>query len=376
MLFKKIPSHTTIDDWCEKAGLDMYTGVKDEYAEKDYVTIIDESLAVGKQKLLTQIAVPADCIGKPLSLADVDLIGMAVQPSWKSGDVMKAMQKTSKEIGHEPKYVVSDNGSNLCKACSDAGLSHHCDVSHSFGNILKRHFGDSSDFKEFTELMDKKRLTYHLTDKAILLPPKQRAIARFMNISGWVIWAMNILTIYDKLSKEQQDACSYVLTYRTMIKELHAIIRCMNYVERRCKEDGLSLPLSNYLIQVITRDLITAKKRTKRMVQVGIGMWEYLRKECELLDTPEDIHIVSSDVIESCFGVYKSTKSPDKLCGVTRHVLVLPLALKFTSEEERIKFNFKKAMENVHYRDLQEWKDFNLYGNPAQERKALTQKVG
>lgn len=375
-LFDKIPSHTTIDDWCEKAGLDMYMGVKDNYAERDYVTIVDESLSVGKQKLLAQVAVPADCVGKPLSLSDVDILGLAVQPSWKSDEVKEAIQKTSKEVGRKPLYVVSDCGGNLCRACTDAALPHHCDISHSFGNILKKYVAESSDFKEFTELMDKKRLSYHLTGKVIVLPPKQRAIARFMNVSNWVFWAMNILDVYDKLPEVLQEACSYVLEYRALIEELNAIIKCMNYVEKRCKNDGLSLSLSDYLIQVITRDLITSKEHTKRMQKVGIDMWVYLKKECELLESPKDKHIISSDVIESSFGVFKSVKSPDKLCGVTRHVLALPLSLKFTSSEERRKFDFKKAMENVHYRDLQEWSDLNLYGNPAQDRKNLTRKVG
>jgi hypothetical protein len=57
-------------------------------------------------------------------------------------------------------------------------------------------------------------------------------------------------------------------------------------------------------------------------------------------------------------------KSPDKLCGVTKYALVLPLAISFISKESRESFDFIAAMENVHYKDLDEWAGFNLYGNP------------
>ena len=112
------------------------------------------------------------------------------------------------------------------------------------------------------------------------------------------------------------------------------------------------------------------------MRSVGLDMWEYLQEECKLLQSDTDVHIVSSDIIESCFGVFKAMKSPDKLCGVTKHALVLPLAINFISKESRESFDFIAAMENVHYKDLDEWAGFNLYGNPTQERKDLTRKIG
>jgi len=40
-----------------------------------------------------------------------------------------------------------------------------------------------------------------------------------------------------------------------------------------------------------------------------------------------------------------------------------------------LEFDFKAAMENVHYKDLKEWKDLNLYGNPAIERRDFLRKA-
>lgn len=374
-LFDKIPSHQTIEDWCEKAGLDVCTGAKDLFKNEEYVSIVDESISVGKQKLLLELAAPAKHPGRPLKQSDVSIVSMAVSPSWNTEATKQQMDKTHKRIGHGPKYSVTDNGYNLCGACRQLGIAHHRDISHTFGVILKKHYGNCIDFKELTEIMEKSRLKYHLTDKAIFLPPKQRAIARFMNCSQWVGWAKNTVGKYDTLTSEGKEACKFVKEYESLITELDAVIECMAYVEKRCKQDGLSKDLAYFLQWYITRTLVTAKGATHRMRMTGIDMYEYLRDECKVLKTDKDLHIISSDIIESCFGTFKATKSPDKLCGITKHVLVLPLAMMFTSRQKRLEFDFKAAMENVHYKDLMEWKDLNLYGNPAMERMGILRKA-
>jgi exonuclease SbcD len=218
-LFDSIPCNQVIEDWCEKAGLDMHTKVKDQFVDNEYITITDESISVGKQKLLLQLAAPADSTGKPLSHSDVSIVGMSVSPSWTGDSVKAEMEKTSKSIGRRPLYSVSDNGYNLCNACRDAGIPHHRDISHTFGTILKKYFSDSPDFKEFTGLMEKKRLAYQLTDKAIVLPPKQRAIARFMNTFVWVKWAHKLLERYDRLTDEQKEAARFMLDNKDLIEE-------------------------------------------------------------------------------------------------------------------------------------------------------------
>lgn len=115
-LFDCIPSNQVIEDWCERAGLDMHTKVRDQFADKDYVTITDESISAGKQKLLLQLAVPADCTDKPLSHSDVSIVGMSVSPSWTGESVKAEMDRTPRSIGRKPLYSVSDNGYNVTPA--------------------------------------------------------------------------------------------------------------------------------------------------------------------------------------------------------------------------------------------------------------------
>ena len=374
-LFDKIPSHQTIEDWCEKMGLDMYVNAKNEYKEQSYVSLHDESLSVGKQKLYVHMAVSADCVGRPLTLADVAIVDMAVSPSWDSKSVTSQIMKTSRQIGHPTEYSVIDNAHNLRNACTAAGVAFHRDISHTFGTFLKKHFAEDESFKSFTKTMESSRLSLHLTENAVLLPPKQRAIARFMNCFAWVEWAQRMDCIYDELNDGQKTAFSFVRENKPLVSELYAIMECVKYVETECKNKGLSLGLARCLKERIESDLINAEGVTERMQKMGHDMTEYLNEECKLLKSEDDVHIISSDVIESGFGVFKSTKSPDKLTGITKHVLVLPFSLKATSKEARMTFDFKKALENVHYADLKEWADLYLYGNPAMERREIFRKT-
>ena len=48
----------------------------------------------------------------------------------------------------------------------DAGDVHYADISHSMGVILKKVYEKQPDFVELRTLLGKKRLQYHLTNKA------------------------------------------------------------------------------------------------------------------------------------------------------------------------------------------------------------------
>jgi len=57
-------------------------------------------------------------------------------------------------------------------------------------------------------------------------------------------------------------------------------------------------------------------------------MINYFRRQEELLEKAGGSQHISSDIIESDFGIYKAKKSQNKLYGITSLVLMLPLYLK------------------------------------------------
>ena len=72
-------------------------------------------------------------------------------------------------------------------------------------------------------------------------------------------------------------------------------------------------------------------------------MLEYFNREEALLTDNMNVHI-SSDIIESTFGIYKSKKSSNKLYGITSFVLTIPLYPKVANESVKKQLISKSAL--------------------------------
>ena len=143
---------------------------------------------------------------------DVTILDMSVSKGFNSDDVQGRIEAAEKSAGNTPDYIISDNDHNLFKGITGSRHIRHADTSHSMGVILRNVYEKQSDFVEFTTLLGKKRLQYHLTDKAYLLPPNMRAISRFMNMSSWVFWGNEMLDCYGMLPEKNSYPSTPLLT--------------------------------------------------------------------------------------------------------------------------------------------------------------------
>ena len=125
--------------------------------------------------------------------------------------------------------------------------------------------------------------------------------------------------------KKMQEAYSFIKDYESLLKELQAVLCAVRHIEAICKNEGFSVMTSRKCkLYVITHVLGNAHSRQAR---AGIN--------------------ISSDIIESTFGIYKSKKSPNKLYGVTSFVLTIPLYPKVSNESVTKTINFKERIVNV-----------------------------
>ena len=101
-------------------------------------------------------------------------------------------------------------------------------------------------------------------------------------------------------------------------------------------------------------------------------MLEYFKRE----EAPLTVSInLSSDIIESTFGIYKSKKSPNKLYGVTSFVLTIPLYSKVANESVTKTINCKERIVNVKLKDISAWSTEHLPKNWVTERTKTLRKV-
>lgn len=361
----KVPCYNTVENWVKKLGLSVYENDA-KPTNKKHALIIDESIMVNREKLLLLLSIPADHLERPLRHEDVTVVGMKTASGFKGEDVRQEIEKCVKSIGTKPEYVISDQAHNLTNGISQSGVTHHIDISHAMGTCLKHAYGDRTDFQKLTETLGKIRLQYHLTDKAYLLPPNMRSIARFMNLDSWVDWGNRMLEQFDSLPENMQQAYAFILEYKSLLKELNVAVSAAKYLESVFKNEGFSLITCHKCKKYLIRHVIG--NANSRRAMLGIKMLEYIRHQQSLLGEKMISRNISSDIIESTFGIFKQKKSPNKLYGITPFVLFIPLHAKLEDKSATKTFYFKERLCNVKLKDIDAFAKENMSTNWVTER--------
>ena len=368
----KVPCYNTIENWMKKLGLSTYEN-DSKPTDKKFACIIDESIMVNREKLLLILGVPADHLGRPIKHEDVTVIGMKSSGGFKGDDIKQEIEESIEKIGAKPDYIISDQAHNLTNGISQSELLHHIDISQAMGTCFKHAYGNQPDFVDFTTLLGKIRLQYHLTDKAYLLPPNMRSIARFMNLNSWVDWGNKMLECFDNLPKAMQEAYSFILDYKELLIELKTAVSAVEYIETVCKREGFSLATCKKCKKYVVQHVIG--NANNRRAMLGIEILEYLKEHEAKLNGSYESRNISSDIIESTFGIFKTKKSPNKLYGITPFVLFIPLYAKLENKSATKSFNFKESLCNVKLKDIDAFAKKHMSENWVTERTNQLKKV-
>ena len=364
-MFGKVPAYTTIGYWAQELGLSVYKESCKLFKDKRYALIIDESMMIGSEKLLLTLAVSADNEGHALAEKDIVIVDISIAKSWNGATIKEVLEKVAKKIGHDPEYIISDNGSTIGKAVRDAGYKHHLDVSHSLGMFLERVYKNEKDFQELSKKVSDARLKYNMQDAAFLQPPSQRSIARFMNMSQWIDWASRMQYVYHTLQDNIKNIYAFIPQNSSLVDELSVSMDCITKIEKDVKVNGISHESAARCKQLVENTLISGNERQQKL---GTYILDYLNRETSFVDK-EESHNASSDAIESTFGVVKARKSDDKLAGITPIILLMPLRLHFADKTRRLSFNFKERLEVGRHSHIKEWTDTHLSPNLVIKRR-------
>ena len=355
----KKPCHTTIRTWLEKLGLDTLKH-KNTSLDKAYAIIMDASISVNKQQMLLALKVPADHTGKPLTHSDEEVVGMAVSDSWTSDEVAAFGKEIINEQKHAPEYFITDNGGNLKKAIEQLGIAHHKDISHTLAMFLKQVYDKDPEFIEFKRLVGQ---TKHLalSSVAYLMPSKQRSIARFMNLFQTIDWATKILQNFSKLNTLEQYHFSFIPRNASLVEELSEVLSSYADIMRICKQDGLSKENVDRCKSILKQRLLAGSAR-ERLIHAKV--LDYLDRESLLLTHEHPVHNITSDLIESEFGIFKAAMPSNKVCGFTASVLYIPIRAKLGTLSNAHELNIGEIMKRQTVGKVKSWKDKNLRQNP------------
>ena len=365
------PSHVSVLDWVEKCGLSITKGcMKKKTAEEAYSIIFDNSITVCGQDLHIELKASSEHPGHSLKHADVSVLRMKADTGWNTQKIKEQLELTIKEEGRKPEYVVSDNGLNMCKAGRKLGLVHHKDISHSFGMFLETVYSKDPEFADFIAKKGYARKFSH-TPMAPLMPPKRREYARFMNVFDTVHWAKSVLGNGHLLSNRERYMLSFVWSHASLVEELDDVMQAYEYMEQLCKQEGLSHRTALECRRYINTHLMTKGDRTRRLADMLIA---YFNREEALLGSDE-VHNITSDIIESTFGCFKNRMSPNKNNGYTPLVLLIPLALRLSNIENCRGFHVEQLLSRTTITDIKRWRGDNLLPNPSIKRIKLMKNI-
>jgi hypothetical protein len=349
----------------KKSGLSIYKEPEKEITKSDYAMIVDESMMIGSQKMLLTLGVKAQQKGRTLSHEDVEILSMNVRRSWNGEAICSELGAIASRVHHHPSYVISDNATTLKKGIREFKSVHIKDISHTLGMLLERVYKNDKTFKAYTEEITNVKFKEIMNGTAYLLPPKQRTVARFMNLSQIVDWSNKMLINYSFLREEEQKTFSFIPQYASFIEELQTVITCLNAIEKEIKHNGLSKTSIKKCIEHIKRELHSDRERMKKLSE---SVMNYLMENISLLPSNKISWNASSDIIESIFGVYKDRKSPNPLHGVTPFVFLLPLYTRIGTKDSLSSFDFKKSLESIFMTDIYNWKKQKLSENMVYKR--------
>ena len=359
-----IPSHVTVLDWVEKCGLSINKGcMKKKTAEEAYSIIYDNGITVCGQDLHLELKASSEHPGHSLRHADVSVLRMKAGKGWNTEMIKGQLELTIKEEGRKPDYVVSDNGLIMCNAGEALGLKHHKDISHSFGVFLENVYSKDPEFADFIAKKGYARKFSH-TPMACLMPPRRREYARFMNVFDTVHWAKAILENERLLSSRERYMLSFVRGHASLVEELDDVMHAYEYMEKLCKQEGLSHRTASECRRYVNQNLMTKGDRVRRLADMLIA---YFNREEALLNGDE-VHNITSDIIESTFGCFKARMSPNKSNGYTSLVLLIPLSLKVCTIEDCRNFNVIEILGKTTITDIKKWRGDNLLPNPSIKR--------
>lgn len=355
----QIPSYSTIRYWEQKMGL-YYLQTLPSPEVGRWVLIVDESVAIGQERLMLLLGVRLECydFAHALGFDDTIVLSLGVKKSWKHTDISDLIGQLQHK-GYRFEYAVADQGNNICKALKNNNIVHIKDIDHVLSLLLEKRYKNDTFFKDFCQACTKLRRKGILSTYAHMLPPKQRAKARFANLDALLRWAQKMILVIKHPPKDQQPFIQHVdwlLAFEELVGQLSQILACFARIKKILKTNGLNQQNILHVEQILDEAQLEES--------LACPIKAYCKNMSALLPGEKNI-ICSSDIIESFFGKFKT---PGKT-SIGEQILRIP---NYGSPPTQLQV--KQAMESVKIIDLHEWTEKKLKYSSSKERNRMFKK--
>ena len=347
-LSARLPSHSTIRNWLCKGGFHRLETTA--AASGEYVAYVDESIVFGSEKILLILGVPVAKIPttRALTHSDMEVLYVGANTEWKAEHIAAELEKIAE---NKPIiYAVSDEGHNLRKAYKSLNYTHIEDCTHVLANYLKRLYEKDADFEAFRKLIGHLRKQWNLSkENSRYMPPTMRGKMRFANIFPCTRWVQSRLAEWSDLSESVQERLAFLKEKEAFFAGLAQVSAVFKTVCATLKNEGFGATQhADILAQLATISARTADDTDGKVATFIENCTTYLAKlstKSTLLARPH--LLVSSDIIESFFGKFKTKINANNRSGLTEFLFTIANFSQSFSVEET-----KKALESVQLKDL------------------------
>jgi len=337
-----LPSRTSIRNWLGRLGIDEMQQPLD--CSESLVILVDHSNQIGTEKVMLALGVNAAALpepGKALTHRDVRVLEVKPGDSWKTADMEQQYQALADRYG-TPRAVLVDGavelreGAKCLKNLREDTIVLR-DFKHYAANVVKSLIGNDARFKEVGGKIGLARSSIQQTELAHLTPPSPKQKARFMNLSSTLAWLTMILWLLRNpeakaragISVERmQEKLGWVEEYADEIAVWQECQDVASVSLTFINEQGLFKGASSELQAVIGDELkhATSKELAQRLIDF-VAQSEQPLREGERLP-------LSTEILESSFGLYKQLERQHSKSGFTSLLACLPALLKPTTPED------------------------------------------
>ena len=341
------PSHSSVRRWVLRLGLYQL-----EYATErvgDYIGLLDESIQIGREKLLLLLGLKYDPDlkwGKPLTGDDVVVLGMEVQQSWTGKLVAGFLRRN---LARMPRlkllYCITDGGTNLSKALKILKLDAVGDCTHIMMNAVKKVLADDPALSLLSANIGQLRRKLMLTAEGFLLPPTLRDKDRFLRIFTIVHRVERIDSIWAELPQSSRDKLHFINEARTRVQCMKQLKTLVELTAGILKGAGLSTASRQKWEQAITG--FTKKYGLNEESKTFISKVRQFFIDHEALIAKYQRLVCCTDIVESTFGRYKNKGGTPT---ISAHVLSIALyGVNFSPGL------VQKALSCVSYQAVHDW---------------------
>lgn len=376
-----VPHFTTVRWWLLRLGYHKLHRPKEQAS--DWVWIIDHSNQIGQEKCLVILGVrvsqlPPPGEEYPLSLAQMEPIELDPVTVSDKEVVYRQLEANVAKTGI-PRAIIDDHGGDLAGGVELFRQAHPktieiYDISHKAACLLKARLEGDEQWKAFAAKAGQTKCNIQQTEWAFLVPPSQRSKARYMNLGPLIGWGVKTLAILDNpppqvLQHGTKERLEEKLGWLRQFREPLAIWSEME----QTIDVAVDFVRTQGLYRGAAKDL---RKRLGKLClgqsarQLGDDLTKFVAGQARSVRRGERLP-ACSEVIETCFGKFKSLERDQAKGGFTSLLLALAACV-----AERTQGVVHDALQKTRTRDVIEWIKRKLGATVGSKRRTAYQASG